>query len=268
MHQSIESHNDHAANDACLASAVGTYREWRVNGPLSAHLACTWMHALPPSAALTLQVVPDGCIDIVWSGDSVRIAGPDTRPIFESFRPGAVITGVRFLPGAAPAWLGVPASEVVNARPPLQDLWGADAHRLTDRLRETRDPVDASGKIMSALLARTPTASLMDSAARAVLHVLARDDGGPVGISQLAAALDLSERTLRRRCESAFGYGPKTLARILRFQRFLRLLRRSREPRLAELAAASGYVDQAHLSRDVRRLGGLTPSEFKTLLAA
>ena len=62
-------------------------------------------------------------------------------------------------------------------------------------------------------------------------------DGGRLRIAQLTAALGLSERTLRRRCESAFGYGPKTLERILRFQQFLRLLRRSTAPRLAELAA-------------------------------
>ncbi len=35
--------------------------------------------------------------------------------------------------------------------------------------------------------------------------------------------LGVSERQLRRRFEDAVGYGPKTLARVLRFQRFLAL---------------------------------------------
>src|SRR5205085_1135534 len=62
-----------------------------------------------------------------------------------------------------------------------------------------------------------------------------------------------SERTLRRRCHEAFGYGPKTLERILRFQRFLRSLSNGRAP-LSVLAIEAGYADQAHLAREVRRL--------------
>ena len=41
-------------------------------------------------------------------------------------------------------------------------------------------------------------------------------------------ALGVSERQLRRRFADAVGYGPKTLARVLRFQRFLALARRRR----------------------------------------
>jgi AraC-like DNA-binding protein len=122
--------------------------------------------------------------------------------------------------------------------------------------------------MLSTLSSRQPKPALFDPAARAIADRLAHDDGGRVSIPELTAALGLSERTLRRRCESAFGYGPKTLERILRFQQFLGLLRRSTAPRLAELAAASGFADQAHLTREVRRLGGLTPAAFKTQLAA
>jgi len=67
-----------------------------------------------------------------------------------------------------------------------------------------------------------------------------------------------SERTLRRRCQEAFGYGPKTLERILRFQRFVRLLSNGRVP-LSVLAIEAGYADQAHLAREVRRLSGQSP---------
>jgi AraC-like DNA-binding protein len=100
-----------------------------------------------------------------------------------------------------------------------------------------------------------------------VLAALGRSNGTALNIPALARRLGLSERTLRRRCETAFGYGPKTLARILRFQRFLRLLRHSDKPRLAALAAASGFADQAHLTREVRDLSGLTPGGFVDQLA-
>jgi AraC-like DNA-binding protein len=74
-----------------------------------------------------------------------------------------------------------------------------------------------------------------------------------------------SERTLRRRCLDAFGYGPKTLERILRFQYFLRLLARDRTP-LSVLAIEAGYADQAHLAREVRRLSGQSPGKLMSEL--
>ena len=76
-----------------------------------------------------------------------------------------------------------------------------------------------------------------------------------------------SERTLRRRCRQAFGYGPKTLERILRFQRFLRFLSNGRAP-LAVLALEAGYADQAHLAREARRLSGQSPSALMSVLNA
>jgi AraC-like DNA-binding protein len=267
MNQSTE-HGDPTADESRLASAAGLYREWRPGGPLAGELACTWMNALPGSETPPLQIVPDGCIDIIWTGESLRVAGPDTEPIVESFAAGTLIVGVRFLPGAAPPWLGVPASEIVNGRVALQEFWGADARRLADRLREIRSASRAADLMLSALASRSPQPSLFDPAARVVAHAFARDDGDRVRLPELTAALGLSERTLRRRCESAFGYGPKTLQRILRFQQFLRLLRRSAAPGLAELAAASGFADQAHLTREVRRLGGLTPTAFLRRAAA
>jgi len=258
------------ARDSCLASVAGTYREWHAVGPLAGYLACTWMNALPESATplVLVRVIPDGCVDIIWTGENLRVAGPDTGPMFESFPPGTVIVGARFRPGAAPPWLGVPAPEIVNRRLPLQEFWGADARRLADQLQEVRDPRRIAELMLSALISRRPRPSLVDATARAVVDAFEREKDGRVHIGELTATLGLSERTLRRRCESAFGYGPKTLERILRFQQFLRLLRRSTVPGLAELAAASGFADQPHLTREVRRLGGLTPAGFMAQLAA
>jgi len=69
------------------------------------------------------------------------------------------------------------------------------------------------------------------------------------------------ERQLRRRFDERVGYGPKTLAANLRFQRLVAELRSARLE-LAAAAAAAGYADQAHLSRESLRLAGLSPREL------
>ncbi|MEU4665925.1 helix-turn-helix domain-containing protein, partial [Micromonospora chalcea] len=74
------------------------------------------------------------------------------------------------------------------------------------------------------------------------------------------AEANLGARALHRRSLTLFGYGPKTLARILRMRRALDLARAGAP--LAEVAARSGYADQAHLTREVRELAGLPPSRL------
>ena len=98
-----------------------------------------------------------------------------------------------------------------------------------------------------------------DPAVPALLR-LARD-GARVGA--MAEAIGLTERQLHRRCLAAFGYGAKVLQRVLRFDHAMRLARGGGE--LADVAYATGYADQAHLSREVRALAGVSPTR---LLAA
>src|ERR1017187_1502182 len=79
--------------------------------------------------------------------------------------------------------------------------------------------------------------------------------GTPIAV--MAERLCISPRQLHRRCLPAFGYGPRHLSRIMRFQRALEEIRCGVP--LAQVAAGSGYADQAHLSREVRVLAGTTP---------
>src|SRR5436853_382613 len=72
----------------------------------------------------------------------------------------------------------------------------------------------------------------------------------------VAGGLGISEGRLRRRFQSAAGYPPRTVARVLRLQRFLSLAERDGRD-LARLAADAGYADQPHLTRDCTRLTGL-----------
>jgi transcriptional regulator GlxA family with amidase domain len=68
------------------------------------------------------------------------------------------------------------------------------------------------------------------------------------------------------RFREQLGPPPKTVARLVRFQRAVGSLARTRGYRLAEIAQACGYYDQAHLSRDFRELAGVSPSAFESSL--
>src|SRR6476659_5396459 len=105
-----------------VSQFAGIYRERAPDPALREHVRYVWVNDLTGSQNEWIRVVPDGCVDIVWTGTSLIVAGPDTRSILDRLLRGAVVVGVRFHPGAALSWLGVPLSEIVNSRVPLAEF--------------------------------------------------------------------------------------------------------------------------------------------------
>ncbi|CAL9384617.1 hypothetical protein SUDANB6_01132 [Streptomyces sp. enrichment culture] len=210
--------------------------------------AVVWTNV--PSGPGTVRVLPDGCMDLLWHEGRLLVAGPDTRAYVAEGVPGRW-AGVRLRPGTAPALLGVPAHELRDRRAGLADLWpAARVRRLAARVNAAADPADALEHLALDLAARTgPPDPLLGR----IVAALAA--GRPV--AETADALGVGARLLHRRSLAAFGYGPKTLARVLRLQRALALARDGVP--LAETAVRAGFADQAHLARDVRELTGLPP---------
>lgn len=249
--------------DGTVSQFAGIYRERAPDAALREHVRCVWVNDLSESQTEWVRVVPDGCADIVWTGTSLTVAGPDTQCILDRLPRGSVVVGVRFHPGAASAWFGLPLSELVNSRVPLAEVWRSDADRLSDRVAASCSAQEIAAALETFLLSRLGEVGRPDREI-AFLRRTARDSFHPVGVRlhRLAADMGISERTLRRRCLGAFGYGFKTLHRVLRFQRFLSLGAQSFKGSLAEVAARAGYADQAHMSREVRRMSGISPGQF------
>jgi AraC-like DNA-binding protein len=237
------------------------YVEWPARRSPRDSVACLWAR---PSAAAIGRVLPDACIDLIWDGDSLFVAGPDTGPVTVIPRPGLAFAGLRFRPGRAPVYLGVPGCDLLNSRVDLAELWGRDlADRLASRLALAPDLLAAARLLDDAVAARAGHASGADPIIDGLVGLLRRQPAAQGAVRAASRMLSVDERRLRRHCLAAVGYGPKTLDRVLRFQRTLRLARDSES--LAALAATAGYADQAHLTRECRRLAGTTPSDlFKT----
>jgi AraC-like DNA-binding protein len=184
-------------------------------------------------------------MDLLWNEGRLLVAGPDTRAYVTGGAPSTWI-GLRFHPGSAPAFLGVPAHELRDLRVDLADLWpAAEVRRLRSRIARAPDPATAVEDIA---LERTAPP---DPVLRALVAAL--DAGRPVAAA--ADELGLGARQLHRKSLVAFGYGPKTLARILRLRRALALA--GAGVPFAETAVRCGFADQAHLARDVRELAGV-----------
>ena len=208
------------------------------------HIACLWISDATPEPRRG-RVLPDACVDVVWVGGRLEVAGPATAAVIADVPGGAIAMGVRFKVGAAGAALGLPAGELLDSSPALEDVWGRAGREIAERVGEAPTPAAALHALAAAVRARL--AEPADRLVRAAATGTARSD------------LGIGDRQLRRRFSDAVGYGPKTLERILRFQRFLALAATGPAD-LARLALDAGYADQAHLTRECSRLAGLPPA--------
>src|SRR5258708_30839550 len=137
------------------------YAEWPAAWSPGSIGACVRVSRPSPTSAGL--VLPDACIDVIWDGASLFVAGPDTGPVPVIAQPGQFFAGVRFRPGKAPGFLGIPASELLDRRVPLADLWGrACAERLADRLASAASPEAAAGLLDDAVAHRARTAPESD----------------------------------------------------------------------------------------------------------
>jgi AraC-like DNA-binding protein len=201
-------------------------------------------------AGRTALVLPDGCLDLIWSSRSgLLVAGPDTVAQRAEVAPGESYVGVRLALGTGPAVLGLPAYDLRDQRVPLAAIWpGSLARRIEERIAESGRP----GRVLDEVaVRRLRLAGGPDPIAQVVAERLA----GGAEVGAVAAAVGLSTRQLHRRCQRMFGYGPKTLARIQRMNSALALARLGVPA--AEVAARTGFADQPHLAREVRRLAGV-----------
>ena len=215
------------------------YRELRAPAALAGLVECGWVDTATADGAQ--QVLPDGCMDLVWTGAELLVAGPDTVAHHGRRRRGVTVAGLRFVPGALPSLLGVPAAPLHNRR--------VAARRAGARARPGRAGPARGGRGSAwpcsprsppGCPARRPTVRWPRCAARSPRWARGRPRGGSMpGRSPPSPTRSAAPpRSVHRRCQAAFGYGPAVLRRVLRFRRAAALLRAGVSP--AEVAAAAG----------------------------
>lgn len=224
------------------------YREQAPPASLAPWVECAW--TIDPGPALDPhRVLPDGCIDLLWSStQGVHVIGPMTRALTVSLEPVSRVAGLRFHPGAAPALLGVRAEELLDERVEPSDVLGDDGKRLEEDAAEAASPADALRRFAARRASRSPWPD-----------PLVREAVRRIGAGRPLGDLGVSERHLRRRMNAEVGYGPKRLERVLRLRR---ALARARGDGLAAAAYSAGYADQAHFTNDCVVLAGIPPGRF------
>ena len=197
------------------------------------------------------EILPDGCMDLIWTPDGLLVAGPDISPVITS---GAgEMVALRFDPGIAPLVLGCAADELVNSRVDLADLAGAGpARHLWQQVTDASDPAAELQRHAAIRLEESPPPRWLRPATSLLLA------GAPV--AQVAQRIGASPRQLQRWSRHHYGFGAKSLQRILRVNSAMARLRGGHC--LSDTAHHCGYADYAHMFREFRAVTNRSPAEF------
>jgi AraC-like DNA-binding protein len=180
-----------------------------------------------------------------------NLVGPRSRFTDVTMANRILTCGARLRPGALPLLTHFPASDFTDRSVLVEDVFGAHGKLLIEQLDELRSPIPAI-RIISDFLSHKWTG----------LNRVARLPLGPyTRVGDMAAQTSLPIRTLRSRLMQHVGLSPKRVIRIERLHRAL-IASQDRPVAWAQIAASSGFADQAHMVREFRNLLGESPTAW------
>ena len=218
------------------------------------------LHLVVRLADLPLRVFREAGDRRGFTVGTAVVGGARAAPYLKDISRPVPSVGALLRPGAAAFLAGAPAGEFAGAHTPLQDVWGhAAVDTLGDRLAAETSLAGRLDLFEASLLARLGGLRRVDPR---IAHAVSRLRLA-VPVFEVAAECDLSHRHFTQRFRAAVGLKPKLWGRVVRFGQVLDRL--AAEPTIAwaELAAAEGYADQAHFTRDFRAFAGLSPGDYR-----
>jgi AraC-like DNA-binding protein len=255
----------------------------RPTAPLATYVDAIWFtsrdalshtreRGLPTGrVAIVIPLLQDSIVrfDDVDSSDACHfrgavVSGAHDRFVVRGMGGASSVIGVNFKPGGAASFFGGALTQLGNQTILLDDVWGAAARDLRQRVQAA---LQASQKIRileGELLARLLRARPADRMVTWALHALELNPSA-ARIGSVQRASDCSPQQFIRRFAGTVGITPKRYARVLRFNALLRRLARVGPRDWANVAAEAGYFDQSHLIHEFRQLAGITPASYEPL---
>jgi AraC-like DNA-binding protein len=229
-------------------------------GPLARYVSHYWLSLNNDAPVYT--ALPDGCVDLVLEvapdDFGAWIYGSTTRPTDMPCSRGTHYLGVRFHPGQSRHFIDVAACEITDARAELHGLISFPTEAIATSIASGA-PFSHLDDILTATLSRSPLqVSLID---HVIQYVQARH--GRVCIEAVARHFGKSRRQLERTFAQTVGVPLKFFCTLARLRHAARLISHCSPRSLTTIACDAGYSDQAHMTRDFRRLAGVTPARLR-----
>jgi len=223
-------------------------------------------------------VLPNGCVQVILNlnrdylldcpeGERDRQMAPalivGARSVYEIIDSTdlADLIGVVFEPGGFSTFASDAVDLFSNRSIALEDVWGAAAQEMRERLRETSTPEARLRVLESFLGARLCGARSRNAMVEFALRRLGSDPG-IASMRELARDTGWSERRFSQVFREEVGLTPKVWCRVQRFQQAVKRLHAGGDVRWAELALECGFYDQSHFANEFRAFSGVDATTY------
>lgn len=230
-------------------------------------------HLGMPSASLTFIVSADEGVEAAADvtqlplarAQRVILGGLHLRASHVRQRRGQSGIQLAVHPLASRALFGVPAAELSVDDFDGSAVLGAVARQLSDQVAEAAS-WPAAFDVVAGFVQRSADArNCVRPELRHAWRML-RCSGGRVSVAAVATEVGLTPRHLGTLFRREVGLAPKAVARLMRFEtataRIVRSVSASAGVDLADVAATTGFSDQAHLSAEFVAFTGLPPRKW------
>ena len=224
---------------------------------LSHAIDSLWSYSFEGLESETTSIFPDGSIDLIFKQHQGKVklllCGVMNQCRHITHHQGDEFYGVRFKPGYAWAFINQPIQHTLNKLSTLDDYFETAVFENLDF--EALDLENFDHVIQDALYAKVDFQRLKQLGKQTeLLNTVAYGNA-----SDVAALQGYSKRNFLRKFKMMYGLSPRDFANIKR----LNTLRDSQQSLqgmpLSMLAMELGYYDQAHMTRSIKKLAGVTP---------
>ena len=243
------------------AESVFDVERLRPRASLAPFVDYLWLVRWHVDGSHRQQVVTQPRIHIAAEDGRLLVHGVNRDPFFRTLRGDGHVLGAAFHPGGFRPMLGSSVGALSGTVVPAGDLFGVDDRPVAREVLATNDTEVMRTAFEDYLESRNtradPTADEV-----AALVAYAESTTSLTRADVLAAHAGMSLRTLQRLFTEYVGIGPKWVIQRFRLLDAARAAHEGVEIDWAELAAASGFSDQAHLTRLFTRVVGTPPASY------
>ena len=239
-------------------------RRWPPPPDLAWCIERFWVSAwqLPAGRAYVTRILPHPSVNVTLEPEGLRVTGIAPGVWSRRLSGTERAFGVKFQPGAFHLLTDVPVASISGAGQAARGVL-PDADALEHELRAAADDDERAAVTAAYVRARgvepTPTLELVQAAIALLVG-----DAGVRRVGDACARVGVNQRTLQRLFAEYVGVSPGWVLRRGRLhaaaERVIQLAASGPDESLAAVAAEFGYADQAHFSRDFRRVLGTAPA--------
>lgn len=239
------------------------YREYLPDIRLQHLIETYWVSDGMIENAQKEQIMPDGCIDIIFNFDNdtsgsptygiPKLVGTMTSLLEITYQPGRIqMMGIRFAPTGITAFTQIPVNEITNRHVDLsmtETLLDTDFYNRLPEMENMQERISYLNQYFITRLYKFYTVNRQIQYAVSMI----RKSAGQLMVKQLALETCICERHLERKFKAAVGVSPKVFSNVVRFQAARQYIKAHPEESLYSIAIACGYHDHSHMYKEFAR---------------